>query len=129
MRMASFVFAETCQTPNLTEGELLIKALFSAVNPDGIRVVQLLGCRSRVLGNDFCGRILEGSDVTDAAFKTADIETGYTIANTDRPIRYGSHQSYISTPPTGIFKVPEHVLTLLHSPPSFKLPTTPFSIV
>ncbi|KAE8395721.1 hypothetical protein BDV23DRAFT_168487 [Aspergillus alliaceus] len=87
-------------------GELLIEVLFSGANHSDITMVQLLGCRSQVLGNDFYG---QGSDVTDTAFRPGDIVACYTIANSGRPIRYGSHQTYISIPPTGIFKAQEHL--------------------
>lgn len=95
--------------PKPSDGELLIEVLFSGVNRGDIAAVQHLGSRSRVLGTDFTGRVLEVSDRTDIAFKPGDLVLGYTFANYDRPLRYGSHQSYISIPPRNIFKVPEHV--------------------
>ncbi|KAE8360942.1 chaperonin 10-like protein [Aspergillus caelatus] len=97
--------------PRPSDGEILIEVLFSGVNRSDITSVKLLGSRSRVLGNDFCGRVLEVSDLVDTAFKPGDIVAGYTMANFDRPLRYGSHQSYISIPPKNIFKVPENVPT------------------
>ncbi|OGM49516.1 alcohol dehydrogenase [Aspergillus bombycis] len=95
--------------PRPSEGEMLIEVLFTGVNRSDITTVKLLGSRSRVLGNDFCGRVLDVSKLADTAFKPGDIVAGYTIANYDRPLRYGSHQSYISIPPAGVFTVPEHI--------------------
>ncbi|KAB8239220.1 uncharacterized protein BDW43DRAFT_319422 [Aspergillus alliaceus] len=74
-----------CKTSGPTKGELLIEVLFSGANHFDITMVQLLGCRSQVLGNDFYG---QGSDVTDTAFRPGDIVACYTIANSGRPIRY-----------------------------------------
>ncbi|KAE8141798.1 chaperonin 10-like protein [Aspergillus pseudotamarii] len=95
--------------PRPSDGEILIEVLSSGVNRSDITAVTLLGSRSRVLGNDFCGRVLEISGLVDTTFKPGDLVAGYTIANFDRPLRYGSHQSYISIPPKNIFKVPENV--------------------
>ncbi|KOC07964.1 putative alcohol dehydrogenase, partial [Aspergillus flavus AF70] len=95
--------------PQPIEGEILIQVLFTGVNRSDITSVKLLGSRNRVLGNDFCGRVLDVSGLADTAFEPGDIVAGYTIANHDRPLRYGSHQSYISIPPKNIFKVPENV--------------------
>jgi len=95
--------------PKPRDGEILIEVLFTGVNRSDITTVQLLGSRSRVLGNDFAGRVVEVSDMTDIPFKPGDLVAGYTFANYDRPLRYGAHQSYISIPPRNIFQVPEHV--------------------
>lgn len=95
-------------SPEPTNGELLIQVLFSGVNPADLRMVERLGCHNRVLGTDFCGRVLETPGPV-SRFQVGDVVAGYTSGSGDRPLRYGAHQSYISTPPKGIFKVPENM--------------------
>ncbi|KAH7124595.1 putative alcohol dehydrogenase [Dactylonectria macrodidyma] len=91
------------------EGEILIEVLFSGSNPSDLRIVNYLGYRNFVLGSDFCGRVLESPGLDGSGFKVDDIVAGYTSYDGDQPLRFGTHQSYISRPPIGIFKVPENL--------------------
>ncbi|KAM5347302.1 hypothetical protein ACJ41O_010307 [Fusarium nematophilum] len=95
-------------TPQLTEGEVLIQVLFSGVNPSDLRMPERLGCRNRVLGIDFCGRVLETAGLLGhSGFEVGDVVAGYMSGNGNRPLRYGTHQSQVSIPPMGLFKVPQ----------------------
>ncbi|KAF6530378.1 hypothetical protein HZS61_001690 [Fusarium oxysporum f. sp. conglutinans] len=95
--------------PTPAEGEILIEVLFSGSNPSDLRIVNYLGFRNFVLGYDFCGRVLETPGPNGSGLKVGDIVAGYTSYEDDQPIRWGTHQSYISRPPIGIFKVPANL--------------------
>ncbi|KAG5747155.1 hypothetical protein H9Q70_010148 [Fusarium xylarioides] len=95
--------------PTPVEGEILIEVLFSGSNPSDLRIVNYLGFRNFVLGYDFCGRVLESPGLNGSGFKAGDIVARYTSYEDDQPLRWGTHQSYISRPPIGMFKVPENL--------------------
>ncbi|KAH7018948.1 chaperonin 10-like protein [Ilyonectria destructans] len=90
----SQVVAQDLTVPPPRDGEILIQVLYSGINPADIRTSKFFGCRHRVLGNEFCGRVLESPSLVDTPFKAGDIVASY---------------SYITIPPTGVWKVPSNV--------------------
>ncbi|KNA95997.1 hypothetical protein FOXG_01360 [Fusarium oxysporum f. sp. lycopersici 4287] len=84
--------------PTPAEGEILIEVLFSGSNPSDLRIVNYIGFRNFVLGYEFCGRVLETPGLNGSGFKVGDIVAGYTSHEDDQPLRWGTHQSYISSP-------------------------------
>ncbi|KIL88536.1 hypothetical protein FAVG1_07781 [Fusarium avenaceum] len=95
--------------PQPPDGEILIQVLYSGVNPSDMRIIQFFNCRRRVLGNEFCGRVLESPGLADTSFKVGDIVAGYVDGKMNRPLRYGTHQPYISVPPAWIYRVPDNL--------------------
>ncbi|KAH7175654.1 putative alcohol dehydrogenase [Dactylonectria macrodidyma] len=95
--------------PEPLEGEILIEIFYSGSNPSDLRIVYYLGYRDIVLGLDFCGRVLESPGLDGSGFKAGDIVAGYSTSEDVLPVRFGTHQSYISRPPIGLFKVPENL--------------------
>lgn len=96
--------------PQPATGEILIEVLYSGVNPSDTKLLQLPTYRHKVLGNEFCGRIIEVSHLADTSFKIGDLVAGQTYDGDTRPTRVVTHQSYISiVPGAGIFRVPEHI--------------------
>jgi NADPH:quinone reductase-like Zn-dependent oxidoreductase len=96
--------------PQPPEGEILVQVLYSGVNPSDIRTLKFFNCRHHLLGNEFCGRVLESPILEDTSFlKAGDIVAGYVDGSKDRPLRYGTHQPYISVPSAWIYRVPENL--------------------
>ncbi|OLN89022.1 Zinc-type alcohol dehydrogenase-like protein C2E1P3.01-like protein 5 [Colletotrichum chlorophyti] len=93
--------------PTPRDGEILIETLFSGVNPADLKVVRYLGYREVFLGSDFCGRVLDSPGLADSSIRVGDIVAGVNIAPGPGSRDYGSHKPYISTPKTGLIKVPK----------------------
>ncbi|KAF6804266.1 Zinc-type alcohol dehydrogenase-like protein C2E1P3.01-like protein 5 [Colletotrichum sojae] len=45
--------------PKPRDDELLIQVLYSGVNPSDFETLKFFNCRNRVLGNEFCGKVLD----------------------------------------------------------------------
>ncbi|KAH7305269.1 alcohol dehydrogenase [Stachybotrys elegans] len=92
------------------EDELLVKVLYSGTNPADYKGPRFLGTRSSVLGNDFCGVVLDSPGVKKSEYNVGDIIAGYTTAGSPRPLRFGTHQQYTAVRlDAGTFKVPANL--------------------
>lgn len=86
------------------EGEVLVKVLYSGVNPADIKHVSL-GVYDTVAGYDFCGEVILAG--RNSEFSLGDVIAGATPTGMNRPVEYGSHQNYLLYPADGkAFKVP-----------------------
>ncbi|PNP86503.1 hypothetical protein FNYG_00205 [Fusarium nygamai] len=91
--------------PRPSNGELLIKVLYSGVNPADIKHATFLGMNNTVMGHDFSGQVLETTK-PNSVYRPGDIVAGYTPAGLHQPVHYGAHQAYITCPEDMLFKVP-----------------------
>ncbi|KAF5691040.1 ToxD-like protein [Fusarium denticulatum] len=94
--------------PRPSNGELLIKVLYSGVNPADIKHATFLGMNNTVMGHDFSGQVLETTN-PNSVYKPGDIVAGYTPAGLHQPVHYGAHQAYITCPEDMLFKVPDNL--------------------
>lgn len=94
--------------PKPSAGELLIKVLYSGVNPADIRHATHLGMNNTVMGHDFSGQVLETTN-PDSVYKPGDVVAGITPAGLHSPIHYGAHQAYITCPEDLLYKVPDNL--------------------
>lgn len=92
--------------PAPRDDELLIQVLYSGVNPSDFKTLRFFNCRNRVLGNEFCGKVLDSPAVGRFPFFPGDIVAGYVDSDKNRPDRYGTHQEYISVPPDWVYRLP-----------------------
>lgn len=81
--------------PKPGEGQLLVKVLFSGVNPADIKHSKLLGIYPSILGYDYCGEVLQ-------APKGSPFQVGQIVAGHTR----GTHQSFLTCPEDEAFIVP-----------------------
>jgi len=111
------LFIDTDNNPKVIErqglpkpgnGELLIKVLYSGVNPADIKHATFLGMNNTVIGHDFSGQVLETTK-PNSVYKPGDVVAGYTPAGLHQPIHYGAHQAYITCPEDMLFKVPDNL--------------------
>ncbi|KAI6378384.1 hypothetical protein MCOR25_002253 [Pyricularia grisea] len=93
--------------PTPEDDEVLIKILFSGVNPADIKHGQALAVRPVVLGYDFSGHVVSAPPGSD--FKVGDAVAGTTPTGLGRPARYGTHQDYATCPAERLFHVPENL--------------------
>ncbi|KAF5711924.1 toxD [Fusarium mundagurra] len=94
--------------PKPSNDELLIKVLYSGVNPADIKHATFLGMNNTVMGHDFSGQVLETTK-PNSAYKPGDIVAGYTPAGLHQPVHYGAHQAFITCPEDMLFKVPDNL--------------------
>ncbi|TLD30351.1 hypothetical protein PspLS_01912 [Pyricularia sp. CBS 133598] len=87
--------------------EVLVKVLFSGVNPADVKHGQQLGIRPVVLGYDFSGHIV--SAPPGSTFKVGDAVAGTTPTGLGRPARFGTHQDYVACPADRVFPVPKNL--------------------
>ncbi|EHA53176.1 hypothetical protein MGG_16924 [Pyricularia oryzae 70-15] len=87
--------------------EVLVKVLFSGVNPADVKHGQQLGIRPVVLGYDFSGHIV--SAPPGSTFKAGDAVAGTTPTGLGRPARFGTHQDYVACPADRVFHVPQNL--------------------
>jgi NADPH:quinone reductase-like Zn-dependent oxidoreductase len=100
------IVIQDMRLPEVPDNEVLIRVTYSGVNPSDTRILMFFDPRRRVLGNEFTGEVLDSPGLAGTQFKVGDIVAGYTSGSADRPIRYGSHQEYLSVPPSWIYKLP-----------------------
>ncbi|GKT50028.1 trans-enoyl reductase fsr4 [Colletotrichum spaethianum] len=93
--------------PELVEGEVVVKVLYSGVNPADVKHGSILGVRPTIIGYDFCGRVVKAA--TNSDFRAGDLVAGYTPTGVGRPLRYGVHQEHLSCPENMMFRVPENL--------------------
>ncbi|KAF5618658.1 toxD [Fusarium sp. NRRL 52700] len=94
--------------PKPSNGELLIKVLYSGINPADIKHATFLGINNIVMGHDFSGQVLETTK-PNSVYKPGDIVAGYTPAGLHQPLHYGAHQAYLTCPEDMLFKVPDNL--------------------
>ncbi|KAL5600519.1 hypothetical protein FOVSG1_008331 [Fusarium oxysporum f. sp. vasinfectum] len=114
---AKALFIDSENNPKVTErqglpkpsnGELLIKVLYSGVNPADIKHAVFLGMNNTVMGHDFSGQVLETTK-PDSVYRPGDVVAGYTPAGLHQPAHYGAHQAYITCPEDMLYKVPDNL--------------------
>ncbi|KAL5585818.1 hypothetical protein FOVSG1_013510 [Fusarium oxysporum f. sp. vasinfectum] len=103
-----FKVIEKHEVPRPGDGELLIKTLFSGVNPADMKHTTVLGINNTVIGYDFCGQVLETSN-RQSTYKPGDIVAGYTPSGVGRSCDFGTHQAYFKCPEAMLFKVPANL--------------------
>ncbi|KAI1029308.1 hypothetical protein LB504_010738 [Fusarium proliferatum] len=94
--------------PKPSDGELLIKVLYSGVNPADIKHATNLGMNNTVMGHDFSGQVLK-TTTPGSVYKPGDIVAGITPAGLYSPAHYGAHQAYITCPEDLLYKVPDNL--------------------
>jgi NADPH:quinone reductase-like Zn-dependent oxidoreductase len=93
--------------PQPAQNEVLVKVLYSGVNPADIKHSQLLGICDTVLGYDFCGEVLQARP--GSGYAAGDIVAGYTPTSLGRPTRYGAFQAQLACPEDMMFHVPANL--------------------
>jgi len=101
------VLARDDNTEPQEPDELLIETLYSGVNPADVKHGTILGIRSTVMGYDFCGKVLSAS--LSRKFAKGDVVMGLTPSGIGRPLRFGTHQTYLSCPEDMLRKVPSNL--------------------
>ncbi|KAJ2903497.1 hypothetical protein MKZ38_009719 [Zalerion maritima] len=94
-------------TPEPGSGEVLVKPLFSGVNPADAKHSRHLGIKDTVLGYDFCGQVVRAP--AKSPLEPGDVVAGYTPTGIGRPWRYGTHQACLSCPEHLLFRVPNNL--------------------
>ncbi|KAL4772008.1 chaperonin 10-like protein [Aspergillus nidulans var. acristatus] len=92
--------------PEPGENEVLVKVLYTGMNPADLRHPKYLGIRDTVIGDDFCGRVVWSRS---SKFRKGDLIAGYTPVIIPRPAKYGTYQSYLCCPDNMCYKVPENL--------------------
>lgn len=103
----SFQVRDDLGIPEPGEKEILVRTIYSAVNPADIAHSLELGIRSTVLGYDFSGEVV--SSAPNSKFKPGQLVAGYTPTSLGRPTKYGAHQDFLVCPEDMCFAVPSHV--------------------
>ncbi|KAJ4986536.1 alcohol dehydrogenase [Stagonosporopsis vannaccii] len=103
----NFKIIRNVPVPELVDNEVVIKVLYSGVNPADVRHAPILGIRSTVLGYDFCGRVVQAGK--GSIFRAGEIVAGYTPTGIGKPAKYGVHQEYLSCPEEIMFRVPDNL--------------------
>lgn len=93
--------------PELVEGELIVKVLYSGVNPADVKHAPLLGINCTILGYDFCGHVVKVNK--NSEYKVGDLVAGFTPFGVGQLWKHGAHQEYLSNPENLTFKVPENM--------------------
>ncbi|KAI1064655.1 hypothetical protein LB506_007572 [Fusarium annulatum] len=73
--------------PEPQEGELLIKVLYSGVNPADTKIIEFFGLKNYVIGTEFCGEVLESKTLASTSFKAGDIVAGVLSGGQNPPLR------------------------------------------
>ncbi|OHE90872.1 hypothetical protein CORC01_13817 [Colletotrichum orchidophilum] len=105
---SNFSVIRNVPIPEPVDGEVLVKVLYSGVNPADVKHASSVGVRSVTLGYDFCGRVVQaGNETSD--FKPDELVAGYVPTGIGKPLRHGAHQEYLSCPEDMMFKVPKNL--------------------
>ncbi|KAI9044358.1 zinc-binding alcohol dehydrogenase family protein [Aspergillus affinis] len=89
------------------DGEFLVETYFSGANPSDTKHATDMGIYPVVLGYDYCGKVLKTPP--NSPFQPGQIVAGYTQTGLGRPLRYGTHQKYLSGVTETAFVVPENL--------------------
>ena len=92
--------------PKPEEGFLLVQVSVVGMNPADLKHPKILGVHNTIIGDDFCGVVVESRS---SKFKAGDVIAGYTPITLPRPLSYGSYQNYLCCEADMCFKVPEHL--------------------
>ncbi|KAF5569572.1 zinc-type alcohol dehydrogenase [Fusarium phyllophilum] len=95
--------------PEPQEGELLIEVLYSGVNPADTKVIDFFGLKKYVIGTEFCGEVLESKTLVSTSFKAGDIVAGVLSGGQNPPLRWGTHQEFMTIVASWAWKVPENL--------------------
>ncbi|KAF5986696.1 zinc-type alcohol dehydrogenase [Fusarium coicis] len=95
--------------PEPHEGELLIKVLYSGVNPADTKSIDFFGLKNFVTGTEFCGEVLESKTLASTSFEAGDIVAGVLSWGQNPPLRWGTHQEFMTIPASLAWKVPENL--------------------
>lgn len=95
--------------PEPQEGELLIKVLYSGVNPADTKIIEFFGLKNYVIGTEFCGEVLESKTLASTSFKAGDIVAGVLSGGQNPPLRWGTHQEFMTIIASWAWKVPENL--------------------
>ena len=90
--------------PTAEKGEIVIRVLYSGINPADTKHSLHLGMVDTVIGYDFCGEVVEAGTTS---FSAGDIVAGMTPTGIGRSKRYGAHQDYLCCPEDMAWRVPE----------------------
>ena len=92
--------------PTPEKGEMVVRVLYSGINPADIKHSVYLGIKDTVIGYDFSGEVV---DAGTTSFSAGDIVAGMTPTGIGRPSRYGAHQEYLCCPEDMAWLVPENL--------------------
>ena len=92
--------------PTPEKNEMVVRVLYSGINPADIKHSKLLGIFDTVIGYDFCGEVV---DAGTTSFSAGDIIAGMTPTGIGRPKRFGAHQEYLCCPEDMAWLVPENL--------------------
>ncbi|CBX97231.1 hypothetical protein IAQ61_007356 [Plenodomus lingam] len=95
--------------PELEDDEILVKVLYSGVNPADCKHSTVIGIKSTIMGYDFCGEVVKVAGPKTQGFSPGDIVGGFTLATLGKPLKYGAHQEYLATPVELAFHVPANL--------------------
>ncbi|KAF6823855.1 Zinc-type alcohol dehydrogenase-like protein C2E1P3.01-like protein 5 [Colletotrichum plurivorum] len=70
------------------DDELLIQVPYSGVNPSDFKTLKFFNCRNRVLGNEFCGKVLDSPTLERLPFWPGEIVAGYVDGDKNRPLSF-----------------------------------------
>lgn len=101
-----FSVRKDVDVPTAENGEMVVRVLYSGINPADTKHSSHLGIVDTVIGYDFCGEVV---DVGTTSFSTGDIVAGMTPTGIGRPARYGAHQEYLSCPEDMAWLVPDNL--------------------
>lgn len=90
--------------PGPAADEVVVKVLYSGVNPADVKHAPHLGIRSTTLGYDFCGRVTAAP--AGSSLKVGDLVAGHTPTGVGRPRKYGAHQEFLACPEELVFRLP-----------------------
>jgi NADPH:quinone reductase-like Zn-dependent oxidoreductase len=90
--------------PTAERGEMVVRVLYSGINPADTKHSSHLGIVDTVIGYDFCGEVV---DAGSTSFSIGDIVAGMTPTGIGRPARYGAHQEYLCCPEDMAWLVPD----------------------
>ncbi|KAF5990566.1 ToxD-like protein [Fusarium bulbicola] len=95
--------------PKPQEGELLIKVLYSGVNPADTKIIDFFGLKNFVIVTEFCGEVVESETLASTSFKAGDIVAGVLSGGQNPPLRWGTHQELMTIVASWAWKVPENL--------------------
>jgi NADPH:quinone reductase-like Zn-dependent oxidoreductase len=99
----SFSVRKNMDFPTAEKGEMIVRVLYSGINPADTKHSSHLGIVDTVIGYDFCGEVV---DAGTTSFSVGDIVSGMTPTGIGRPSRYGAHQDYLCCPEDMAWLVP-----------------------
>jgi NADPH:quinone reductase-like Zn-dependent oxidoreductase len=102
----AFSVRKDVDVPTAESGELVVRILYSGINPADTKHSSHLGIVDTVIGYDFCGEVI---DAGTTSFSNGDVVAGMTPTGIGRPRRYGAHQDYLCCPEDMAWPVPDNL--------------------